>query len=303
MTCKELKEKIESKSINQPFIIFVCDNLKFVAEQYCKEISTIIGKEIEYTQEIPQRTQTLDIFGMDLQESNTLRVLNIDSITKDINIDETLKDFIIITKKVDKEIESLYETFIVNIPVLEYWQIKDYSYSLLKGLDTKYIDWLIENCNYDIYRIDQEIKKICLFEENERNIIFRQMVEDNAFADISNQTIFNFIDSIMKKKIEPLHTIYEDIDYIDIEPLGVVTLLYNNVKKLIQVWLSNNPKPEDTGLSSKQIYAINKLPRVWTQKELIDLFKFLTNIDYQIKTGQMPMNILRDYVIVKMLAR
>ena len=129
------------------------------------------------------------------------------------------------------------------------------------------------------------------------------MVEENAFSDVSDKTIFDFISALVKKDIVTLNKIYEDIDSIDIEDIGVVTLLYQNFKKYIHVWLSNNPTPENTGLSSKQIWAINKLPRVWSANDLVDIMILLTEMDYKLKTGAIPLDMFRDYLVVKLLSR
>ena len=67
--------------------------------------------------------------------------------------------------------------------------------------------------------------------------------------------------------------------------------------------MQSNPNPENTGLSSKQIWAINKLPRVWSTNQLIDIMTLLTGMDYKLKTGAIPVNIIRDYLVVNLLSR
>lgn len=300
MNCKELKTRIEENTIINPFIIFVYSDNKFLANQYTQAIAKNLNKSIQYVDTLQPISTSNDIFN--IQDDEFLRVYNIDKLTLNEDfINE--KNLIIITKNVDDKTKSLFIDNIVELPKLESWQIKDYMYSILKDIDVRYIDWLIDNCNNNIYRLQQEADKLNLFEGQEKNILFQTMVDDDAFIDISNKNIFNFTDAIMKKNKQSLIKIYEDIDSIDVEPLGVLTILYQNFKKLIQVWLNKNPTPENTGLSSKQIYAINKLPRVWSQKDLIEIFIFLTEIDYKIKTGLMPMPLLRDYLVIKILSR
>ena len=128
-------------------------------------------------------------------------------------------------------------------------------YSILENMDKRYIDWLISNCNSDIYRLQQEADKLVFFNEQERNILFEQLLEDDAFSDITNKGIFDFTDAIVKKNKQGIIKIYEDIENMDVDPLGLVTILYQNFRKLIQVWLNRYATPENTGLSSKQIYA------------------------------------------------
>lgn len=303
MTLQDIKTQIETNSIKNTFIIFRCDD-RFIARQYYKAISQQLNKKIDYVEDIHSITnKSLDIFFQDTSENKTLKVCMLD--TFDYYNNDLLNEeyLIIVCKKIEKHTAEIYKNFIIEIAPLEYWCVKDYLYSILKGVDTKYIDWLIENCNFDINRLQLEADKLLIFDENERNIVFTQMLDDDAFSDITNKTIFNFTDAIVKKDIHKLKTIYEDIDNIDIEDIGVVTVLYQNFKKLLQVWTATNPTPESTGLSSKQIYAIKKLPKVWSERQLVDILELLTSIDFKIKTGTMPVNILRDYLVVNILLR
>ena len=148
-----------------------------------------------------------------------------------------------------------------------------------------------------------EADKLLIFQPKERNIILNQMLAENAFSDTVDDNIFDFSDAIVKRDIERLGNIYKNINSIDIENIGVHTVLYKNFIKLVQVWLSANPSPQATGLSSKQIYAISKLPKVWSHDSLINIIEFLTGIDYRVKTGDLPVNQLRDYIVVNVLSR
>ena len=305
MNCQEVKEQIENNTLIDPFIIFVCKHNKFLANQYVNAIKNNLGiSYITYLEKLENNNNFADIFNIkESSSTDTLRVFNTDKLI--INTDAFIneKNLIIITNTIDDETASLYRNYIVELPKLEYWQIKDYMYSILENIDTRYIDWLISNCNSDIYRLQQEADKLTIFNEQERNILFEQMLEDDAFSDITNQGIFDFTDAIVKKNKNGVIKIYQDIENMDVEPLGLVTILYQNFRKLIQVWLNRNATPENTGLSSKQIYAINKIPRVWNQTDLITIFNFLTEIDYKIKTGQLPVQLLRDYIVVKLFSR
>lgn len=302
MTLQEIKNQIETNSIINTFIIFSCND-NFIAHQYVENMSKKLNLTIEYIEDLESlNKKSLDLF-FDSGKKESLRVHHVDTFDFYNNCLEDETNLIIICKKVEKDTQSIYNKYIININPLEHWCIKDYLYSILKGVDTKYVDWLMKNCNYDINRLQLEAEKLLVFDENERNILFNQMLEDDAFVDITNKTIFDFTDAIVKKDILKLSSIYDDIENIDIEAIGVVSVLYQNFRKLLQVWCSRNPTPENTGLSSKQIYAISKLPRVWSEKQLVDILELISSIDYRIKIGAMPMNILRDYLVINILGR
>lgn len=296
----KIKEQIETGNVLDTFIIFKCDNT-FLAKQYYTAISHCLNKPIQYIESLDSYfNKSKNLFG-DTNSEDYLSVFYTDNLqlySKDLI---GRKYLIIISKKVDKDTENIYNDYIVNVPEIENWHIKDYVYSVLPGIDRKYLDWLIDNCNNDINRIQNEIDKIICFDEVQRQTIFEDMLSDNAFSDITNKSIFDFTNAIQKRDINTLKSIYDDINVMDVEDLGVVTILYKNFIKLLKVWGSKNPTPENTGLSSKQIYAIQKTNKVWTLKQLVNIIKFLTNIDYQLKTGLLSNINIRDYIVMKLM--
>lgn len=70
---------------------------------------------------------------------------------------------------------------------------------------------------------------------------------------------------------------------------------------MIMVQTSSNPTPETTGLDSKTLYAIKKLPRSYTPEQLVKIYTTLLDIDRQIKTGELPVELTIDYMLVKIL--
>lgn len=303
MTLQDIKNQIESNSIKDTFIIFKAEE-NFIPRQYYKAMSAQLNLPISYLESLDSVIDTSsDLFFEDDPDSKVLRVYSCEIFDYNNPYLSEEENLIILTKKLSKDTQSLFAPYIVEVGALEEWCIKDYLYSKVKGVDHKYLDWLMENCNYNITRLQSEIDKLIIFPENEQNIIFNEMLEEDAFSDISSKTIFDFTDSIMKKDLKRLLTIYDEIENIDIEAIGVVTILYQNFRKLLTVWGSRNPTPESTGLSGKQIYAINKLPRVWSEAQLVSILDLLSSIDFKIKSGSMPMNILRDYLVINILSR
>lgn len=302
MLLEEIKKQIEDSNIKNTFLIFKGDK-SFIARQYYAAIANILKLNIEYIEDITALTSnSFDIFGIE-ELNDSLRVYTCDTFN---SIDRKLleqKNIIIICKKIDKETDNIFKEYIIEVSDLVEWQIRDYIYSIVDGVEAKYLDWLISICGNNIDRIQLEVDKLLLFEPGNRQNILQQMVEENAFMDVSNKNIFDFITALVKKDVNALSQIYEDIESIDIEDIGVVTLLYQNFKKYIQVWMQTNPTPETTGLSSKQIWAINKLPKIWSAKDLIDIMTLLTEMDYRLKTGAIPVNMIRDYLVVNLLSR
>ena len=302
MRFEDIKTSIENKSISNSLLILQYQDVSFIAYQWAKEIARIHNKPITYLDNIDGLSlNSIDIFGtVDIDEGE--RIYSCESFT---NKSEKLKhenNLIIITNKIDKETENFFKDYICILPKLEPWHIKDYVYSLAEGVPEKELDWFIQICNSDIYRIQNELDKLILFQPNERKFIFDDMKYQGAFKDLSTFNVFNITNAVTSRDYSSLINALKEIKSFDAEPLGVVTLLYQGFKKLILVWLASNPKPENTGLKSNVIYAINKSPRVFTKKQLLDAYQFLNSIDKLLKTGRLcDMSELIDYVICKVL--
>ena len=292
MTLEQLKNSIQTKQLDDTLVIFKYEDVPFICYQYIKEISKILDKEIEYVEDLSSLVNNVsDIFGIS-ETTDSVRVHRCEIF--DIDFD-TLKDekyFFVITKKIEGKAKSLYNDYIVTVPKLEGWHIKDYVYSVAEGIDTNELDWFIDICKSDINRIENELDKIRLFSD---------MKYQGAFRDLSTFNVFNITNAVTNKDMNMLIDALKEIDSFDAEPLGVVTLLYQGFRKLIQVWLAKNPTPENTGLKSNVIYAINKSKRVYSKEQLIKIFLFLTDIDRQLKTGMIDTKWIIDYVVCKVL--
>lgn len=301
MKFEELKSQIENRTVDNTLIIFKYEDVPFVAYQWCRAISKVLDKKLNFIESIDSIiNSTVDIFGTSNIEDG-LRIYSCDEFNIRTNKLRSEHDLIIITKKIDKESENTYQEFICNLPKLEGWHIKDYVYSVAKGVSQKELDWFIQVCNNDIYRIENELDKLRLFNTDSQKFIFEDMKYDGAFKDLSTFNVFNITNAVTSRDMKTLVDALREIKSFDAEPLGVVTLLYQGFKKLILVWLASNPTSETTGLNSKMIYAINKSPRVYNKTQVLKAYQLLNNIDKMLKTGKIEIPWLIDYVICKIL--
>ena len=178
-----------------------------------------------------------------------------------------------------------------------------------KTYEGNYLVWFKDNSCQECYTKDDLIRLLekdhikpirYIFNMSDRDFLVDKFFSDNVFSDLSNLTIFNFTNSIITKNVETLKQILLQFDSIDIEPIGVITVLYKNFKNILNVQLNSNPTPENTGLSSKQIWGIkNNSIGYFSKESLIDVFQFILSLDFKVKTGELPIDMLIDYVIVK----
>ena len=298
MDILELKDKIENKTLPDDMLIFVGDNY-FLSTQYINEISKIKNKPIEYVDDLSSmESNRISLFGSTINAA--LRVYR----CEELSLTEKAKaedNFIIVCLKL-KDVPHTFDKNIVSLPTLDSWMIEDYVCSVLSGLTQEECKQLIQLCDNNIDRISNEVNKLMLFTEKAQSVAFRQFIDDGVYDDISNKTIFNLTTAIQTKDVEALRTCLLDIEKIDVEPMALATIALQNFRKMIDVWLNPRPTPENTGLKSNQIYAISKLPRKYTSTELVNAYEFLTSIDSRLKNGELSIDNMVDYIIIKLFS-
>lgn len=293
MNIIELKKQIENKTLDDSFFILKYDDSSFIAKQYIEEIASFKNKEIVYVDSFESTTQS--VFGTD----NCLYVMFTDKITKVLNT-KALNNKIVVCKSIDPLLVEDLKDFVVDIPKLQQWQIKTYITKLLPGLSADEINWLVETCK-DINRLVNEAEKISIFHKAQQQIVFRLLNDEDAYADLNSTTIFNFTNAITKRNKKEVQEILESIENMDVEPMGVVTILYKSFRNIIDIQMSQNPTPESVNMSPKQFSAVKYNCGKFSNDELIKIFDLITLVDSQLKSGNIPNEKIVDYLLINIL--
>lgn len=302
MRIEKLKEIIEqNKYDNTSFIINNADNCSFLVHQYIHHLSRANNLQplcVDNISEIPTWGNEGFLSAL---ESNYFYIYYTDE-PDELNLISDLKNCCIIyTGKKIKDIERIRE-YVVDIPKVELWQIKDYTYSRGKGIDSEDLDSLIELTDNDLWRLEKELDKIEIFEEKHRRDLFKQFVADGALGDLTLYNSFNFVNAIIKKRKVEAIEIYEKLKNVGINYMGIIALLYNNFKNIVKVQLSPGPTPENTRLKPNQFWAVKKNSiGYYTKGELMYIFGLLTDVDRQIKTGEIEVEKSVEYLLIHIL--
>lgn len=305
MTIQELKTQIESDCVTDAPLIFKDDETMFLSNQYIEAISKSRKLKINYIEDLSEVvSDKFDFFACETGEHpDCLNVLKSQVYSwGNVDIARTTNLIVVVTKFADKELEKKLSDYIVIMPKLEDWQIKDYVYSICEGVDQKDLDWLMTLCGKNMLRLQQELDKLRLFSVPERKYLFDAFIRDGAMNDMSSYNIFNFTNAIASKDLLTLKNIYKEIERADITDFYLLTVLLKNFRNIVLVQLNSNPTPESTGLDSKQLYAIKRIPRVYSPEQLVNIFTFLCDIDRQVKEGELPAQLVVDYLTVKILS-
>lgn len=301
MTLEELKRKIISKELITFPIVFQVSDTDFIPHQYIKQIRSYMCPTVEWIEDLTKCIlPTTDIFGAATTDKSLLLYKTETLECSDTRL-KSVDNLIIICNKLTDEASILFSNCLIIVPKLEHWQIQDYVYSLGAGIDRSYLDNLIELCKWDMFRIEQEMMKISLFDEVERKSLFEGFMYDGVFSDLSKYQIFDFSTCVIKKDLTKLAEIYAEIDRIDIEPIGLVTVLMNNFKNIISVQLHPSPSPESCGLPAKQFWAVKYSCGYYNKAQLVKIYTMLTSIDRRLKMGNLPAEYIIDYIVTFIL--
>ena len=302
MTSQELTNMLNDNRVISTLIIFV-DTHDFILNQYINKIAKLRNKEPLYIEDLSTiSSDSGSLFDSDIVD-NYLYIYKVDKFQSSDKSLLSKDNLIIVTGKIeDSATASLFEDISVSYPKLDPIHIKDYVLSTNQDLDRNNLEWLCEICKNDIFRIQNELDKFSIFRKSERKKIFNDYVNDSLCSDLSLFTIFSFSDAIITKDIVKLNNILSEISCIDIEPVGLITVLYNNFKNIINIQLTPNATPESLNMNPKQFAAIRYRTGKYSSSQLINIFKMITSIDMKLKTGELPNDYIIDYMLIKILS-
>lgn len=287
MDIKGLKDKIENNKWDNDFMIWVIEDesSEIIANQYidliCKN-NNLTVKIIESINEIPDESfisdDNLYIIKTDKWELNDIH-------------DNCI---IICNKTKDKQA--------IKFPKLEDWQVIDFAINKVKGIEKSELENLISIYSGNYFRFLNDIDKLSIFDKSQQKLVLNQMMDDGQFSTLTNYKVWDLSNAILKKDKRLIKEVLKVIDYIDAEPLGVAKILYNNFKSILSIQINPRVTANELGISDKQLFVIKKYNcGFYTNEQLIEIMKMLTNIESLFKYGELPLDNLIDYMICKII--
>lgn len=300
MKIKDLKQYITHKNKLDQFMIFVCKDNYFLAEQYVDAICSNFSLQKRYVETI-QETKN-NALSLVFDFSQILNVIIVDEFAENLENYSEYFNCIVICKKIDKKISNDVEKFCIEFPELLDWQVKDYIKTNCKGLDQYDIDWLYSATEGNIYRITNEINKIKLFQINNQQEVLAALKYNSP--DLYTQTLFNISDAVFKKDILTLIDYFLHKNSCDFDAFGLVYALLKTFKKMLFVLCNSGLTAEQIGITQKQYSGIKYYNQGLSKEYLEKSILFLSSIDERIKTGKLdiPKESLIDYIICNVIS-
>ena len=307
---RELKNKIENNTLDDAILIFKYNKVdfEFLCEHYVNEIAKVKKLEKIYISSLDELVGNTnsgdDFFTAENIKTPYLYIYKTDTL---LSLGEyyDVKNLIIVCGKVSKDIKIDY----IDFPAVQNWQIEDFVKMRAPGLNDDMVKWLCNICKYDFYRLDNELKKIEIFDKKLQPIIFNQMSDEGVFSDLNTLNIMSLNNAIMQKDLFTINTILSDLKNIDIEATGLCTLLLRQFKCNIEVE-GNRAWNPDLLCTEKQFNYLKRNHAKYSTIQMYNIYEFLTSLDMRLKSGELQFkadnrpnnNSFADYIVVNVLA-
>ena len=285
MTIIELKKCIETQVIPEDFIIFLCSDNSFIADQYVEAICEINNLTKTNINSLQDQVSALSLV---LEKTDELNVLKTDNFEEMLIDYSNLKNTIVICNKIDKKIKPFVEDYIIQVPKLVDWQIKSYINKICPTLEPDEVEWLYDATNGDIYRIINEIDKLLLFPVNERKTMLSEL-RYNPGSDLYALTIFDLAEGIIRNN-KPLVLEFLRHDNLNFDLMSITGAMLRTVKEIILLTQNSGKTLEEIGVSKGRAWHIKQDWKNFPISRLQMLLQFLSGIDLKLKSGLLDMS-------------
>lgn len=281
MNLQELKAHIENNTLKENLLIFTGDG-EFIFKQYLHKYVTDNSLDIKYIESIDEISSS-NMFAF---SSNVLYLLETDTFIKE----PASHNRVWVKCKKNKS-----KTDNIELPKLEEWQLEDYIKSKCFELKDSEVKELLKCYKDNPFRLDLELDKILITGTY-------KYIKDQLYTDVANYMIFDLTTALVKRDKKKVSDILIEIEHIDVEPFGLLTLMTKNFRQLIDIQLAINPTAESVGVSDKQFWVLKKYNSgYYNREELVKIYKWLLDIDKRIKNGELDTKYLNEYIITKII--
>ena len=285
MTLIDLKKSIEAKNIPDDFMIFLCSENSFIADQYVDaicEINNLVKTRINTLQD------QASALSLVLGSTDELKVMKVDTFDEALADYSSLKNTIVICNKIDKKVKPLVEDYIVEIAKLADWQIKSYIKLICPVLNDDELDWLYQATEGNIYKMINEVDKIKLFPAPEQRSVL-DAIRFSPDSDLYSVSIFDLADAIIRNN-KPFVLEFLTHKNLNFDLMQIVGATLQKVKNIILVTQNSGKTASEIGINDKYMYRLRKDWNGFPEGRLKALLEFLSSIDLKLKTGSLDMS-------------
>lgn len=307
MEVTAVKKQIQAKRLD-PFLVFTGEEIE-AQRIYVNKIAEVTGKpvnRIETVKEAFNRRASLLKVSYCFVCRDDMEFWK--SATPLETILELLGDNILILQmtNIDKRSKSYksYTSQIVDFKYMDADTLYKYVQRVCSLSDDNTYD-LISVCENDYSRILLETDKICRYANAlgaTQDESYERLIQDGTISRPPKDAIFDFTDAFLRANITEAFRLLEDCKAIGEPALRIITVLYTNIKRVLQVQACESGDIcKSTGLTPWEVKLAKQTLNCWKSEDLVYFLKTLQRLEKGIKTGEVEEGSALDLLMVSLL--
>ena len=282
----------------------------FIANQYVEAIANNKDLEISYIDSLAEAKELLT----NQDDYGNLYIIHIDTFDEIQDDYSIFENVIVICNKVSAKVSKHVASYVIKLDKVENWQIFDFIQAECPALSDDNINYLIYSTQGNVYRINNVLEQIKLFDPQEHNKILQELFTAQG-TDLYYNTAFTLVDALanISEKTNVVKDILKHRNCCDITPMFVLTLLNTQFRNKAIICCNNKInntvfKGKDGKTMSPEYFRRIKNSWTYNPKNPASVSKFealkknlsfISSIDSKIKLGLLELSedYLLDYII------
>jgi hypothetical protein len=300
MTLKELKTSIKNYTLPETFFIFVHPKNTFLVNRYIDAMCETLKIEKTYASSIFEQDSALSLV---MSFDNKLKVIHVDEFTEYAEDYSQFTNTVVVCEKIKKELLPLVTDYVVEFGELEEWQIKAYMKQKCPGLSDEYVDELFLNAGKDIYRINNELDKISLFEADLQNSTYVSLRDAKNSDLFYIKDAYAIVEAILSGDLDLLKGYLTHRNAYSFEFYQIYTSLLAKVKGIYLTRHCPSITDADLEITAWQLKYLRAPAYHLTDWQLKRAIRVLSDLDVRVKSGTFDMssNAQIDYILTQLV--
>ena len=302
MNLYQLKDRLSKNSVPEELIIFKCESDFYLADQYVAEMCRRSGKPKNLVKTLSETLDSAVALVMSFEDN--LNVVKTETFDEAATNYGRYSNCVVICNKIDKKLENILAPYVIEVPAVKDWQMKDYIKAYCDGLSDNAVEWLYKYTNGDYYRITNELDKLLLFPKELRQKTLAEL-RDDPNTDLYVFKTYDLVDAlILGTRPNVLLSYLKHKKVANLDGIALYTQLLNKLKNILLLVYNPGTTPASLGMKDGQAYYLRKDFCGQSEAKLMRNIEFLSGLDLKLKTGKLDMSNddLVSYVINNILA-
>ncbi|MDO1605310.1 DNA polymerase III subunit delta [Lactobacillus sp. YT155] len=208
-------------------------------------------------------------------------------------------------KKIVKELNKKVE--VVDTAKIGANQVGEYVNKMITqagySIDDDAMNLLIQKTNANFSEIESHLDKLYTYALTTKKIDLKAV--DQLVPDTLEDNVFNLVNAILDKDIAGAENLYQQLLIQKVEPIALNGLILSQLRLLIQISILSAKNLTQSSIASElkvhpfRVKMAAQQVKRFSPETLKQMYQYIVDIDYQMKTGAENKEMLFDLFIAK----